>query len=939
MSFLSSIFGDPNQRVVDELRAQADAITALEPRYASMTPPELREASLALKARAQGGESLDAILPEAFALCREAAKRTLGQRHYDVQLMGGMVLHRGQIAEMRTGEGKTLTATLAAYLNALSGKGVHLVTVNDYLARRDAAWMGQVYDALGLTLGCINHDAAYLYDAAWKAPEPLPEELGEKELLGASAKEEGGVTDKKRDETGSFKVQMDFMRPVRRNEAYLADITYGTNNEFGFDFLRDNMVIRPEQRVQRVPLNFAIIDEVDSILIDEARTPLIISAPSQDESEMYAKYADIARRLTPDVDYNVDEKMRAASLTEDGITKIEKLLGVENIYAGGSADIMYVEPALRAMALYKRDKDYVVKDGEVIIIDEFTGRLMNGRRYSERLHQAIEAKEGVKVQRESQTLATVTFQNLFRLYGKLSGMTGTAATEAEEFSKIYKLEVVVMPPNRDSRRIDSTDKVYKGEEGKYAAVVAEIKKRYDAGQPVLVGTISPEKNETLSILLRREGVPHERLDAKNHEREGEVIAQAGRLGAVTIATNMAGRGVDIILGGNPPAPGEADRVRELGGLMVIGTERHESRRIDNQLRGRSGRQGDPGVTQFFLSLEDDLVRIFAGEDRQKKLRGMMDSLGLPDDMPIENGMVSKSIESAQQKVEGHHFDVRKHLLEYDDVLNKHREVIYRKRAELLALGADDAAKIKTAILGMVEDEVERLVRFHTMSDDEGSWDLKEIYEVAGTIFPVSETDRKELLHIRQSAGDKLRDAESRTHIIDYLLALADRAWDALEKELLASLGGDRTAFADIMRGICLRAIDMLWVEHLDAIEHLRTGIGLQGYGQRDPLVEYKREAFRMFGELNQAIIKQVVYSVFKIRAERTPPVQEKSLIERAGVTLSAPAKTAPAQSAPAGESVAVSEPVTADELDMGKVGRNEPCPCGSGKKYKKCHGA
>ncbi|MEY4744798.1 MAG: preprotein translocase, SecA subunit [Candidatus Parcubacteria bacterium] len=924
MSFLAKIFGDPNAKVIAGLLAEAERVNALEPRFTAMTPPQLKEASLALRERVNGGESLDDILPEAFAVCREAARRTLGQRHYDVQLMGGITLHRGQIAEMRTGEGKTLTSTLAVYLNALSGKGVHVVTVNDYLARRDAVWMGQVYDALGLTVGCINHDSAFLYDAGFKLP-PKTAELGEGDLAAAAAKEEGGETDKKRDETGSFLVQMDFMRPVERRAAYRADITYGTNNEFGFDYLRDNMVMRPAQKVQR-ELNFAIIDEVDSILVDEARTPLIISAPAEEAAEMYYRFADLVRKLVVNQDYNVDEKMRAVALTEDGIGKLEKLLGVKNIYEeGGVSTVHHVEQALRAEALYKRDREYVVRGDEVIIVDEFTGRLMNGRRYSEGLHQAIEAKENVKIQRESQTLATITFQNLFRLYAKLGGMTGTAATEAEEFAKIYKLDVVVIPPNKISKRGDLPDRVYKSEAGKFDAVVQEVKARHEKGQPVLIGTISIEKNEILGELLRREGIPHELLNAKNHEREAQIIAQAGSLGAVTVATNMAGRGVDILLGGNPPDQEAAKKVREMGGLMVIGTERHESRRIDNQLRGRAGRQGDPGATQFFVSLEDDLMRIF-GSDRMKS---MMDRLGLPEDMPIENGMVTKSIASAQRKVEGHHFDMRKHLLEYDDVLNKHREVIYRKRSEILHLPVEDADGLKNTVLEMVEDELEHVVRFHTAADDEGAWNLKEIYEVAGTIFPIPPEVRRGLTEIRTHAGDKKEDAEARTEIIGYLMSIARRAYDAFAEKTVSDLGGDRAAFVDIVRSLMLRAIDTLWVEHLDAMEHLRTGIGLQGYGQRDPLVEYKRESYRMFTELTGLIGKQVVYSVFKIGIVRE---QAQSLMERQGVKLSAPAKTA------SSENVAA-ETVSASGSNEPKVGRNDPCPCGSGKKYKKCHGA
>jgi len=918
MSLLTKIFGDPNEKVLRLLQPLVEDINKLEKEYEALSPDQLRQSSLDLRqAVAAGQQTLDDILPRAFALCREAAKRTLGQRHYDVQLLGGIVLHKGQIAEMRTGEGKTLTSTLAVYLNALGGQGVHVVTVNDYLARRDCAWMGQVYDALGLTVGCINHESACRYDAGWRAPPP-PAELTGEDLASAAAKEQGGETDKKRDETGSFKVQTDYLRPVGRQEAYQADVTYGTNNEFGFDFLRDNMAVRPEQRVQR-ELNYAIIDEVDSILIDEARTPLIISAPAEEAAEMYYRFADLVRRLKLDEDYNIDEKMRAVALTDVGISKLEKLLNVKNIYEeGGISMVHHIEQALKAEALFKLDRDYVVKDGEVVIVDEFTGRLMQGRRYSEGLHQAIEAKENVEIQRESQTLATVTFQNLFRIYKKLSGMTGTAATEAEEFSKIYNLDVVVLPPNRPSRRDDLSDRVYKNEHGKFMAAAQAIKECHERGQPVLVGTVSIEKNEILGEILRREGVPHELLNAKNHEREAQIIAQAGRRGAVTVATNMAGRGVDIVLGGNPADPEEAAKVRELGGLLVLGTERHESRRIDNQLRGRAGRQGDPGATQFYVSMEDDLMRIF-GSDRMKNL---MDTMGLPDDMPIENKMVSKSIAAAQRKVEGHHFDMRKHLLEYDDVLNKHREVIYRKRKDILLTPSGDGARIKDKVLEMVEAEIEHVVMFHTSGDDESAWNLKEIYETAATIFPVAEPLRVELKEIRDRvAGSKVEDAQARTVIIEYLVGLAGQAYDNLEADVNQALAGTGS-YSEVVKGLLLRAIDTIWVEHLDAMEHLRTGIGLRGYGQRDPLVEYKREAYRMFHELVAAINKQVVYSVYKIGVARETA---QSLMERQGVKLSAPAKSA------AGGSGAGSA--------EHKVGRNDPCPCGSGKKYKKCHGA
>ncbi|MEK7211778.1 MAG: preprotein translocase subunit SecA, partial [Patescibacteria group bacterium] len=767
--------------------------------------------------------------------------------------------------------GKTLTATLAVYLNALEGKGAHVITVNDYLSRRDATWMGQIYYALGLSVSCVNHQTAFIYDPAYTKKEE------EKNA-------EGSEVDKSRDTLGVFKIEYSYLRPVQRREAYEADITYGTNNEFGFDYLRDNMAPNLEQKVQR-PLNFAIVDEVDSILIDEARTPLIISAPAEESTDLYYKFADLVKRLREGEDYNVDLKMRAATLSEGGISRMEKFLGVANIYeAGGVKMAHHIDQALKARALFVRDKDYVVKDGEVIIVDEFTGRMMFGRRYSEGLHQAIEAKEGVKIQRESETLATVTFQNYFRLYKKLAGMTGTAATEAEEFSKIYNLEVVEVPTNKLMVREDLVDRIYKSEHGKWMAVVKEIKERHGKGQPLLVGTISIERNEFLSNLLEREGVPHKLLNAKNHEKEAETIAQAGRVGAVTIATNMAGRGVDIIFGGNPVNPEEAAKVRELGGLHVIGTERHESRRIDNQLRGRAGRQGDPGSTQFYVSMQDDLMKIFASDT----VRSLMDRLGLPEDMPIENSLVSKSLESAQKKVEGHNFDIRKHLLEYDDVLNKHREVIYKKRDDIL--GITEKGSLRDEILKLVEQEIEQIVLFHTSNPNELEWNVEEIYESVGTIFPIKTESRIKMDDLRHHAGDKLQDISARTGIIEYLVGLANTAGDEFERRIenAAPEGLDARKFiAEVQKNVMLHAIDAIWVEHLEAMDHLKQGIGLRGYGQRDPLVEYKREAFRMFQELIAYINKQVVYNIFKIGISTEP---NRSLVNRRGIQFSAPAK-------------------------------------------------
>jgi len=665
MSFLTKILGDSNKKFLKKLEPIVSSVNALEEKMKSLTDEGLKSVTSELRNRLDGGQSLDDILPEAFAATREVSRRTLGQRHFDVQLLGGIILHQGKIAEMRTGEGKTLVATLPAYLNAISGQGVHVVTVNDYLSRRDAVWMGQIYNALGLTVGCTNHEASYIYDSAHRSP--------------VRASESDDKLDKERDITGAFHVVHEFLKPCSRKEAYAADITYGTNNEFGFDYLRDNIAYNVGDVVQR-GYNFAVVDEIDSILIDEARTPLIISAPSADSDQFYIMFSKIAEKMNADEDFIVDEKMKAVSLTEKGIEKAEKALGVGNIYTEkGIKYVHHLETAIRAKALFHLDKDYVVKNNEIIIVDEFTGRMMPGRRWSEGLHQAVEAKEKVQVQKESRTLASITFQNYFRLYGKLAGMTGTALTSAEEFHKVYKLETVSIPTNKPLARRDKPDLVFQTVKGKFQALAGKIKEVHQTGQPILVGTVSIDKNEYLSALLKKEGVPHTVLNAKHHEKEGEIVAQAGRKGGVTIATNMAGRGVDIVLGGNPPVAGEAEEVRKSGGLFVLGTERHEARRIDNQLRGRSGRQGDPGETQFYISLEDDVMRVF-GSDR---IKGLMGRLGIPEDQPIENRMLSKAIESAQSKIEGFNFDARKHLLEYDDVLNKQRKAIYTKRREML----------------------------------------------------------------------------------------------------------------------------------------------------------------------------------------------------------------------------------------------------------------
>ncbi|HEY4528070.1 MAG TPA: preprotein translocase subunit SecA, partial [Candidatus Paceibacterota bacterium] len=742
MGVLTGIFGDANEREIRKLGPLVGKISSLEAEFEKLSREELANKTAEFKKRLDQGAGLDDLLPEAFAAVREAAKRTLGQRHFDVQMLGGMALHRGKITEMKTGEGKTLVATLPAYLNALSGPpaggGVHVVTVNDYLSRRDGVWMGQIYHALGLAVGVLNHEASFLYDPAHEAVK---------------------AEDAARDTLGSFKIVHEFLRPSTRREAYAADVTYGTNNEYGFDYLRDNMAYAPEQMAQRGH-HFAIVDEVDSILIDEARTPLIISAPDEESGELYRVFAKIAPQLKEGPDYSVDKKFRAVSITEEGIEKIERILGITNIYTEkGVKYVQHLEQALRAQALFGRDKDYVVRGGEVIIVDEFTGRLMPGRRWSEGLHQAVEAKEGVMVQKESRTLATVTFQNYFRMYEKLAGMTGTASTSAEEFHKVYNLDVLEIPTNKPMVRIDHPDRVYQTEAGKLKAVAQELKERHEKGQPVLVGTISIEKNERLSEILKREGVPHEVLNAKNHEQEAEIIAQAGRKGRVTLATNIAGRGVDIILGGNPPNVMEGEEVKAVDGLFVLGTERHEARRIDNQLRGRSGRQGDPGETRFFVSLEDELMRIFGSE----RVKNMMGKLGIAEDEPIEAKLVSKAIESAQEKIEGFNFDARKHVLEYDDVMNKQRKAIYDRRKKILFASAGG---------------------------------------------------------IKEIAKENLAEGAS--------------------EEIL------KGKEPDLLRQLLLQTIDLLWIEHLEAMEYMRSSVRLRAYGQRDPLIEYKNEAIQLF---------------------------------------------------------------------------------------------
>jgi preprotein translocase subunit SecA len=909
MSILDKFLGDANERQLKKIEPLVEEINRLEPQFERFSNEQLKTKTEEFKKQLEKGKSLDSLLPEAFAAVRESAKRTLGQRHFDVQLIGGIVLHQGKIAEMKTGEGKTLAATLAIYLNALAGKGVHVVTVNDYLARRDTNWMGPIFHLLGLSCGCLNHEKSYLFE-----PRTSPDK-------------------------NEVTIEIENLKEVSRKEAYAVDITYGTNNEFGFDYLRNNMAPSLEMMVQREP-NFVIVDEIDSILIDEARTPLIISIPDMESPKLYQQFSRIVPQLKENIDYNIDEKARAATLTEEGIAKVEKILGVENIYQeGGIRYVHHLEQALRAQVLFKKDRDYVVKDGQVIIVDEFTGRLMPGRRYSDGLHQALEAKEKVSIQQESRTVASITFQNYFRMYPKLAGMTGTAITSAEEFHKVYGLEVVVVPTNKPMIRRDLPDSVYKTEKGKFQAIVREIKERHQKGQPVLVGTVSIEKNELLSAYLKKEGIPHRVLNAKNHEQEAQIIAQAGQKGAVTVATNMAGRGVDIILGGRPGEESddmsssgvesragtvppsrsvarrrrvsnskqpnsslgnlavakrhisdslwqqEHDEVIKLGGLHVIGTERHEARRIDDQLRGRAGRQGDPGSSQFFVSLEDDLMRVFGGD----RVKSMMEMLRMPEDQPIENKLVSKAIESAQAKIEGYNFDIRKHVLEYDDVLNKQRETIYKKRREVLK-----KKNLKSEILDMIRNEIEKIVQLHCQDSVE-SCNYKEISEIAKSIFPVSD-----------NLEPKLKNLDTPEEISDYLIKLAQEAYQQKEKELKAE------NMRQVEKFVLLRSIDTLWMDHLDNMDHLRDSVRLRAYGQKDPLVEYKNEGIRLFQQLLNSIESMVVNTIYKVALA---PIETNAIANETKQFRG-----------------------SSDIAGSKKVGRNDPCPCGSGKKFKKCHG-
>jgi len=832
MSFLSNIFGDVSSKFIKNSQNIIEKVNAFEADISLLKDEDFSKKTQEFKGRIEKGESLDDILPEAFALVREASKRNLGERHYDVQLIGGLTLHSGKISEMKTGEGKTLVATLPAYLNALSGLGVHIITVNDYLARRDAVLMGQIYNFLGLSVGIINsQNVSYLYD---------PKHTDE---------------DGERDRVGEFKIIYDFLKPCSRKEAYAADITYGTNHEYGFDYLRDNLSTSMGDLVQRGH-NFAIVDEVDSILIDEARTPLIISSQAGDSEDFYTKFYQIAKQLKKDTDYKVDEKLKAISLTDEGITKAENLLGVENIYTEkGIKYVHHLETAVKAQAIFELDRDYVVKEGEVIIVDPFTGRLQPGRRWSEGIHQAIEAKEGVKIEKESRSSGSITFQNYFRFYKKLSGMTGTALTSQEEFLKVYGLDVIVVPTNRPIVRLDHSDLIFQSEKGKFQSIAKKIKELNKKGQPVLIGTISIEKNELLSVYLKQEGVPHTILNAKNHEREGEIIAQAGRRGAVTIATNMAGRGIDIKLGGNPQEKEEYEFVKSVGGLFVLGTERHEARRIDNQLRGRSGRQGDPGETQFYVSLEDDLMRVF-GSDRMKT---MMGRFGIPEDQPIENRFISKSLESAQAKIEGFHFDARKNTLEYDDVMNHQRQAIYSRRQKMMRSN---------------KEEIEEL--------------LKKVSENNSDAEKVIENKRNKL-------GDEV--------------------------------------FFETVRRIALYTTDNLWMEHLEAMDYLRSSVNLRAYGQREPIVEYKKEGLQMFKEMEEIFKEQVFSLIGTINVESKLNIEEESNESKQTLVTS---HGEPSEFSDT-KNIGVSK-----NNDL-NIGRNDPCPCGAinpttGEvyKYKKC---
>lgn len=887
---------DSNEKEIRRLRSVVERINSLEADAKKLKDGDFAKRTAEFRERLTRGATLDELLPDVYALVREAASRSLNLRHFDVQLMAGIALHEGKISEQKTGEGKTLSATPALTLNTLTGRGVHLVTVNDYLARRDAGWMGPIYHLMGLSVSAIISEQSFLYDPAY-------------------------------DDATAEDWRLKHLRPITRKEAYGADITYGVNSEFGFDYLRDNMMSDMSQLSQR-DFHYAIVDEVDSVLIDEARTPHIISAPAEEATHKYYDYAKIVEKLTRETDYVIDEKLRTAHLTDHGILKVEKISGLGNIYETDFETVHHIEAALKSRALFQRDRDYVVKDGQVIIVDEFTGRLLVGRRFSEGIHQAIEAKEGVAIQQESRTLATVSLQNYFRMYEKLAGMTGTAATEAEEFKKIYNLEVVMIPTHQPMVRKDFADSVYKTPRAKYSAIVADIIEHHKRGQPVLVGTTSIDKNEIISDFLKRKGIPHNVLNAKNHLREAMIISDAGKKDAVTVATNMAGRGVDIILGGLRREKWEVasekewidseglwrkghDEVVALGGLHVIGSERHESRRIDNQLRGRSGRQGDPGSSRFYVSLEDDIMRLFGGD----QVARLMTVFKLPEDVPLEHGMVSRAIEQAQVKVEGFHFDSRKHLVEYDDVLNKQREIVYRRRGKIL--GGESQ---KEAILAKISHELETVVGMYAT---EGSIERDKIVTEFVSVIPFDEASGQQLYK-------QLEQFHTSPETSEFLSGLAKQMYDARETQTTPEV------MRQIERWVSLQVIDSLWMDHLDAIDDLREGIGLRGYGQRDPLVEYKNEAFGMFERLMATIDNEIVHRIFKVQVQLAPQSPAQTSDVRLQTSENPPVIQKPIrtiQSSPLTSSVlSPQSPVV-----QHKLGRNDPCPCGSGKKWKKCH--
>ncbi len=869
MSVLGRLF-DSNEAELRRLRKVVEKINALEAGTKALSDDALRARTTEFRDRLAKGETLDDILPEAFAAVREAARRTLGQRPFDVQLMGAMALHKGHIAEMKTGEGKTLVASAALYLSALAGRGAHLVTPNDYLAKTGAGWMAPIYSLLGMSVAYIAHEKSAIYDAS-----VVLEAVDERHR---------------------------HWRDVTRREAYVADITYGQNSEFGFDYLRDNMVDDLAHMVQR-DLYYAIVDEADSILIDEARTPLIISSPAEDVSEQYYRCASVAKKLRPETDYILEEKHHAVSLTEEGIAKAEKLLGLQNMYEGDVTAVHFLDNALKAHALYRRDKEYVVKDGEVVIVDEFTGRLMPGRRWSDGLHQAVEAKEGVKIQRETRTFATITIQNYFRMYEKLAGMTGTAATEAEELFKVYKLEVTQIPTHRPMVRRDDPDLVYATEQGKWNAVIADVKERNERGQPVLIGTTSVEKSQQLSDELRRHGIKHEVLNAKNHEREALIIAEAGQQGAVTLSTNMAGRGVDILLG-----PGVVDR----GGLHVIGTERHEARRIDNQLRGRAGRQGDPGSTRFFNSLEDDLIRIFASE----RVAGLLGRMGMNDEAPIESGMVTGAITQAQIKVETRNFDMRKRALEFDDVLNNQRNEIYKDRRKILEKG-----DVRETVLDFLHDEASNIVDAEASSPDAEDWDLDKLAAALGALVG------------RKLAAGSFGQSAGLEELRDTVAQIVDDAYAAKEAEL-----GDPEVMRAVERWVMLRTIDTHWIEHLTAMEELREGIYLRGYGQQDPLVAYKHEAHDYFEQMQARVATGVAQTVLRVSVRTAEQAEQEE--QRQGSTPQQTSTSGSGTTSTARNDMRTNrdEQVPTTSSGKAKLGRNDPCWCGSGKKFKKCHG-